>query len=310
MKIIFTSFLNLVLMLSCAPLAYSVVGAPAKVGNSFEVANFKHGKEKWNPHAFEIHVDSTDSTDGSLTTRESAFRLPDGDKHIYERSLSPRSESSRSDISDITFDDSADGSANDSSSDDELESDAWMKLARDKRDKKVFQKAPKLEFEQGVKESMSDPDVTKTQDIQKMGREWLKSKMTLFNAIDSSIMSLIAELERISERPRCQLETSVYLIEGYKNVCEDAIAIYRDFLNGTSGDPINEDTLIEKTRELVVDMIFSIDHILSYIDEDDLKKYRILSAIKENIKNWKFKLKATSQISVAEGVKFRGREQR
>ena len=225
----------------------------------------------------------------------------DKDGYIYERSLLPRSQSS---LSEITFDNSIKSSVDGDSSDDELESYAAGKLPVTKN---VFQDPIGQEFGPSVNEGMSSRNSKKVQDIQKRGREWLKSKKTIFNAINSSILSLITELESISERPGCQLKTPLYLIEGYKNVCDDAVALYEDFLNGTSGDPMDEDALIKATKKLVDDMIFSINHIILCINEVDLEKHKILPTLKRNVMNWKYTLVKTPRITPAEGVNFRGR---
>lgn len=301
MKIIIPFFLSLGLMLLYVPFAYSAAVASNKVVRpSSAQIELKQRKQS----SFGVPNSSEGSFDDSRTTYERAFRLIDNGRYVYERSLSPRSQSS---ISEITFDNSTNMSVDGDSSDDELESNPTVKLEGNKN---VFQNPIGQEFGRSVNERMSGSNGKKIQDIQKRGREWLKAKETIFNAINSSIVSLIRELENISERPRCQIQTSLYLIEGYKNVCDDAIAVYEDFLNGTSGNPMNEDELIKAANQLIDDMVFSIDHIVFCINESDLKKYRILPTLKENVKNWKYKLGTTARITPAEGVKFRRITQR
>lgn len=301
MNIVYLFFLNLVLMLTHVPFAYSVsvAGNLATEGRlSSEEAKIKQESEKKDLPTLDLF----NSSDGSLTTREGVFSFSDDGGYASASTLSPRSV-----ISDITFDNSTNRSVGDSSSDCELENYLMTNL---ESGNKTFHKAVEPKASRAIYEDMSDQNLIKVRHLQKRGKEWLESKAPLFNAINNSLMSLIKELEIISEEPKYQIKTSVYLVKGYKNVYDDAIAIYEDFLRATSGYPINENTLKEATKKLVDDMIFSIDRIVSCVDKRDFGKYRILFILKENIKNWKYTLKANSQITASESVKFRGGAQK
>jgi hypothetical protein len=136
------------------------------------------------------------------------------------------------------------------------------------------------------------------------GKDWYEKNLPLIKSVGNSFGSLMNELKILSQNPKFPLDSLVYFVEGYIRCYEDAVAVYEDFLNGTSEDKIDDKTLIEKMKTLKEEISYSIKNIVLNVDENEFCKQNSIKKIIQKIKDLKMQITRISLISTQKGIDF------
>jgi hypothetical protein len=140
--------------------------------------------------------------------------------------------------------------------------------------------------------------------VLRKGKDWYEKNLPLIKSVGNSFGSLMNALEILSQNSKLPLDSLLYFVEGYIRCYEDAVAVYEDFLNGTSEDKIDEKKLIEKMKTLKEEISYSIKNIVLNVEENDFCKQNSIKQIIQKIKDLKMKITRISLISTQKGIDF------